>query len=354
MRQTIHLRGVPSWVGFRHLVAQAEHVNLRPAALILIIAAAFLALPLVTKGQPPAGKVWRVGVLLALYPSHADPPQAFRQRLREFGYIEGQNVVIEWRDAQQKSDQLPSLAAELIRLKVDLIVADVTVATRAVMQAAPTVPIVMALAADPVGDRLVSSLARPGGNVTGIALMHPEVSAKRLQLFREVMTKGSRVAVLWHPPTPWHNAMLKAVEAAAPSLGLQVVPMAVQRPAEFDGMFAAMAKERVDAVFVADNPFFLAHRTRLLDLATKSRLPTMFGNRDYVLAGGLMSYGVDYAGLFRQAAGHVDKILKGAKPADLAIEQPTKFELVVNLKTARALGLTISPSVLARADEVIQ
>ncbi|MBI4636812.1 MAG: ABC transporter substrate-binding protein [Candidatus Rokubacteria bacterium] len=191
-------------------------MNLRPAALILITAAALLAVPLVAEGQPQAGKVWRVGVLLALYPSHADPPQAFRQRLREFGYIEGQNIVIEWRDAQQKSDQLPSLAAELIRLKVDLIVADVTLATRAAMQAAPTVPIVMALAADPVGDRLVSSLARPGGNVTGIALMHPEVSAKRLQLFREVVTKGSRVAVLWHPPTPWHNAMLKAVEAAAP------------------------------------------------------------------------------------------------------------------------------------------
>ena len=329
-------------------------MNLRPAALILIIAAAFLAVPLVTKGQPQAGKIWRVGVLLSLYPSHADPPQAFRQRLREFGYIEGQDVVIEWREALHKSDQLPSLAAELIRLKVDLIVADVTAATRAAMQAAPAVPVVMALAADPVGDRLVSGLARPGGNVTGLALMHPEVSAKRLQLFMEVMTTGSRVAVLWHPPTPWHSAMLKAVEAAAPSLGLQLIPMAVQRPSEFDAMFAAMGRERVNAVFVADNPFFLAHRTRLVDLATKSRLPTMFGNRDYVVAGGLMSYGADYAGLFRQAAGYVDKIFKGAKPADLPVEQPIKFVLVVNLKTARTLGLTISPSVLARADEVIQ
>ena len=295
-------------------------MSLRPAALILIGAAALLAVPLVAEGQPPAGKVWRVGVLLALYPSHADPPQAFRERLREFGYTEGHNIVIEWRDAQHTSDKLRSLAAELIQLKVDLIVTDVTLAARAAMQAAPTLPIVVALAADPVGDRLVSSLARPGGNVTGIALMHPEVSAKRLQLFREVVTKGTRVAVLWHPPTPWHNAMLQAVEAAAPSLGLQLVPMAVQRPSEFDGAFAAMPRERVDAVFVADNPFFLTYRTRLLELATKNRLPTMFGNRDYVRAGGLMSYGVDYAGLFRQAAGHADKILKGARPADLPVE----------------------------------
>jgi putative ABC transport system substrate-binding protein len=184
--------------------------------------------------------------------------------------------------------------------------------------------------------------------------MHPEVSAKRLQLLKEGLTKRSRIAVLWHPPTPWHNAMLKALEAAAPSLGLQLVPMAVQRPAEFDGMFAAMIRERVDAVFVADNPFFLTHRMRLLDLATKSRLPTMFGNSDYVLAGGLMSYGVDYPELFSQAATYVDKILKGAKPADLPVEQPTKFELVVNMRTAKALGLTIPPSILVRADHVIE
>ena len=329
-------------------------MKLKSAALIFIIPAVFSAVSLVAEGQPQPGKIWRIGVLLALYPPDAEPPQAFRQRLHEFGYIEGQNIAIEWRDARQKADRLPSLAAELVRLKVDLIVTDVTSATYAAMRTSPTVPVVMALAADPVGDGLVSSLARPGGNVTGIALMHPEISAKRLQLFKETMTKGSRVAVLWHPLTPWHKAMLKALEAAAPSLGLQLIPMALKQPVEFDQVFAAMARERVDAVFVADNPFFLTHRTRLLDLATKSRLPTMFGNRDYVLAGGLMSYGVDYPGLFRQAAGHVDRILKGARPADLPVEQPTKFDLVVNLKTARTLGLTIPPSVLARTNEVIK
>jgi putative ABC transport system substrate-binding protein len=313
-----------------------------------------LAAPLAVEGQPRTGKVWRIGVLLGLYPSRADPPQAFRRRLREFGYIEGQNIVIEWRDALQNSDQLSRLAQELGRLKVDLIVADVTSATRAAMQAAPTVPIVMALAADPIGDGLVSSLARPGGNVTGIALMHPEVSAKRLQLYKELLTKRSRVAVLWHPPTPWHAAMLKALEAAAPSLELQLVPMAVQRPAELNGTFSAIVRERIDAVFVADNPFFLTHRMRLIDLATKNRLATMFGNRDYVVAGGLMSYGVDYPELFRQAAAHVDKILKGARPADLPVEQPTKFDLVISLKTAKTLGLTIPPSLLGRADHVIE
>jgi putative ABC transport system substrate-binding protein len=322
--------------------------------LVLIIAAASFALQLAGEGRAQTGKVWRIGVLSALYPADADPPRAFRQRLRELGYVEGKNLVIEWRDARQKPDQLPSLAGELVRLKVDLIVTDVTVATRAAMHAAPALPIVMALAADPVGDRLVSSLARPGGNVTGISLMHAEVAAKRLQLFREVMTKASRIAVLWHPPTPWHKSMLKAVEGAAQPLGLQLVPMAVEQASEFERTFAAMTKERVDAIFVADNPFFLAYRTHLAELAAKSRLPTMFGNGDYVRAGGLMYYGADYSGLFRQAAGHVDRILKGAKPADLPVEQPTKFEFVINLKTARALGMTIPPSVLARADEVIE
>jgi putative ABC transport system substrate-binding protein len=233
-------------------------------------------------------------------------------------------------------------------------VADVTAATRAAVRAAPATPIVMALAADPVGDGLVSSLARPGGNVTGIALMHPEVSAKRLQLYGDVLARGSRVAVLWHPPTSWHGAMLRELQTAAPSLGLHLVPTAAEQPAELDAAFAAMTRERIDAVFVADNPFFLAQRARLLDLAARNRLPTMFGNRDFVLAGGLMSYGVDYSELFRQAAGYVDRILKGARPADLPVEQPTKFDLIVNLKAARTLGLTIPPSVLARANEVRQ
>ena len=181
---------------------------------LLTSLAGVLIAPVAAKAQS-AGTVWRVGVLLALYPPDSDPPQAFRKQLREFGYVEGQNIIIEWRDARQQPDRLPDIAAELVRIKVDLIVADVTTATRAAMRATSTVPVVMALAADPVGDGLVSSLARPGGNVTGIALMHPEVSAKRLQLFTEMLPKKSRVGVLWHPPTPWHAAMLRAVEAAA-------------------------------------------------------------------------------------------------------------------------------------------
>ena len=317
------------------------------------LALSVLAVPLAAGAQSPAGKVWRIGVLTILYPPDAEPPQALRQRLRELGYVEGQNIVIEWRDAQGRDDRLSPLAVELVRLKVDLIVADVSVATRAAMQATSTIPIV-ALTADAVGTGLVSNLGRPGGNVTGLSTMLSELSAKRLQLFKEAVPKVSHVAVLWNPATPWHEAMLKEVDAAAPSLRLQPLPIAVRSRSDLEGVFAAMTKGRADALFVSETMSIDA-RKQLLDFAAKSRLPTMFANRVYVPAGGLMSYGVNFPEMFRQAAVYVDiKILKGAKPGDLPVEQPTKFELVINLKTAKALGLTIPQSVIVRADEVIQ
>ena len=309
--------------------------------------------PLAVEAQQQAGRVWRIGVLTVLYPADAEPPRALRQRLHELGYVEGQNIVIEWRDAHPRDDRLPGLAADLVRLKVDVIVTDVSVATRAAMQATSTIPIVMVLTADALGLKLVSNLGRPGGNVTGITIMLAELSAKRLQLFKEAVPKVSRVAVLWNPGTPWHKAMLKEVDAVAPSLRLQPLAIVVRNRGDLEGVFSVMTRDRVDALFVSGT-LSLDARTQLLDFAAKSRLPTMFGNREYVPAGGLMSYGVNFPEMFRQAAGYVDKIIKGAKPGDLPIEQPTKFELVINLETAKALGLTIPPSLLLRADQVIE
>jgi putative tryptophan/tyrosine transport system substrate-binding protein len=319
----------------------------------LISTAALLAAPLTVEAQQ-AGKVWRIGVLLTLTAPTEDSPQAFRQRLRELGYVEGRNLSIEWRYAEGRSERLPDLAAELVRLGVDVIVADITPAIRAAMRAAPAIPIVMSLPADVVGSGLVSSLARPGGNVTGNSLMLPEITLKQLQLLKELLPKLSRAAVLWEPAMPWHKDMLKEVGAAAPSLGLQLVPIAVQGPGEFEGAFAAMAKQRVEAVLVAGGAVTNTHWARLVDLATSNRLPTTFLIRDAVVGGGLISYGMNNSEMFRRAADYVDKILKGAKPADLPVEQPTRFELVVNLKTAKALGITVPYTIMLRADRVIE
>jgi putative ABC transport system substrate-binding protein len=299
--------------------------------------------------------VARIGVLLGRPVPAGDPnDQAFRQRLRELGYVEGQNVVIEWRRADGRLDRLPDLAAELVRLQADVIVADVTPAILAVMRATSTVPIVMGIAADPVGTGLVSTLARPGGNVTGVSLMLTDVIGKRLQLLKDAPPRVSRAAVLWNPDTPWHKVMLAEVETAARSLGLHLLPVAVEGPGELEAAFSAMARGRVDAAFLGDSPVFSAYRARVLDLAAKHRLPMIFGNHEWVAAGGLMSYGPSFAEMFGRAAVYVDRILKGARPGDLPVEQPTKVELLINLKTAQALGLAISPSVLRRADQVIQ
>jgi len=326
---------------------------MRRIGLAVVLAVGLTFVPLAAWAQQQAGKLSRIGVLLNLYPTDADPPQALRQGLRELGYVEGQNLVIDWRYQLGRADRLPTLAAELVRLKPDVIVADATGAVRAAMQVTSTIPIVMASSADAVGTGLVANLGRPGRNVTGVTIMLQEMSTKRLQLLKEAVPSVSRVAVLWDPALPWHPVMLKEVEAAARSLRLQPIAIAVRSRDDFGNAFAEIASARVDALFVSETMTPIARR-QIVDFAAKNRQPTMFMNRDYVAAGGLMSYAPDFSDAFRHAAQYVDKILKGARPADLPVEQPTKFELVINLKTSRTLGITVSPGLLATADELIE
>ena len=328
-------------------------MNLKRVSLIIGLIAACLAVPLAGEAQQQVGKLSRVGVLMNLYSPEADPPQALRKELRDLGYVEGQNLVIDWRYQLGQSDRLPVLAAELISLKPDVIVADVTVAIRAAMQATSTIPIVMAVSADAVGSGLVTNLGRPGSNVTGVTIMLAEMTAKRLQLLKELVPNASRVAVLWDPAIPWHRALLKEVEAAASQLRLQPIVIAVRSRGDLSDTFSAITKSRADTMFVSHTTTPSARR-RLVDFASKNRLPTMFMSRQYVAAGGLASYGPNFSEGFRHAARYVDKILKGSKPGDLPVEQPTKFELVINANAAKALGLTLAPSVFARADDVIQ
>ncbi len=326
---------------------------MRLIGLAVVLTLSVFVTPLATEAQPSTGKVWRIGALMSLYPSDADPPLAFRQRLRTLGYVEGQNLVIEWRYAQGHDERLPGLAAQLVGLNVDLIVADTTVAVRAAMQATSTIPIVIATSADAVEGGLVSNLRRPGGNVTGNSLMLAETGVKRLQLLKEAAPRVSRVAVLWDPAAPFHRAMLKEIDAAAPSLRLQALAIAVKSRDDLGDVLSEITRARADGLFVSQVMSPTARR-QLLGFAAKSRLPTMFANSDYVPDGGLMSYSPSRPELFRQTAVYVDKILKGAKPGDLPVEQPTKFELVINLKTAKALGLTIPQALLQRADQVIE
>ena len=282
---------------------------------------------------------------------------AFRQGLRERGYVEGQNIVIEYRAADGKIERFPGLATELIRLKVDLIVAGNTPAARAVQQATTTIPLVVAAMGDPVGDGLVASLARPGGNITGSTFLGPELVPKRLEMLKAALPTVSRVAALWHPGAYSGRTMrdmLKETEAAARTLGVQLQLVEVRGPDEFDHAFSTMTRERAGALIVFPSPMLFGERRRIVDLAAKHRLPSMAVAREFVELGGLIAYGASINDLFRRAATYVDKILKGVKPADLPVEQPTKFELVINLKTAKALELTIPQSLLLRADEVIQ
>jgi len=323
-------------------------------AFLGTLAGGLLAAPLIAEAQP-AGKVYRVGYLSASS-STANPRilEAFRQGLRDLGWVEGQNIVIEYRWAEGRFDRLPDLAAELVRLKVDVIVASPAAPALAAKNATGTIPIVFMGAGDPVGQGLVASLPRPGGNVTGLSYgVGPSIFAKDLELLKEAVPKVRRVAVLFNPASPTQH-IISEVKDAARSLGLQLQLVEARGPGDFDGAFAAMARERAGALFVVTDPVFSPHRARLVDLAIKNRLPTIFTQREDAEAGGLMSYGPRLSDLWRRGATYVDKILKGAKPADLPVEQPTKFELVINLKTAKALGLTIPPSLLARADEVIQ
>jgi putative ABC transport system substrate-binding protein len=317
------------------------------------LAGGLLAAPLAAEAQQ-AEKVYRVGILSAGQQNLRETDAVFPQALRELGWIEGKNVVFETRYADDRLDRLPELAAELIRLKVDLIVTYGTLAPLAAKRATATIPIVMSSAGDPLGSGLVASLARPGGNVTGLSMMVPEMGGKRLQMRKQVLPGVSRVAILWNAANPYPALVFRQTEGAARGLGIQLQSLAVRSPGDFHRALEAAARQRAGALLTVEDPLTVGQRTQILDFTAKNRLPAMHGLREFVEVGGLMSYGVSLADLRRRAAGYVDKILKGAKPGDLPIEQPTKFELVINLKTAKALGLTIPPSVLQRADQVIE
>ena len=326
---------------------------IRPATAVVLL---LLAASLGTAAAQPAGNVPRVGYLLA--GSHSDPQrqrllEAFRQGLRELGYVEGQNIAIESRWAEGKDDRLPALAADLVRSKVDVIVAQSGAATRAAQQATRTIPIVMSLSNDAEGSGLIASLARPGGNVTGLTIMVPDLAGKQFQLLKEVIPKVSRVALLTNPANPASAPFLREAEAAARALGVRLQTLETRNPQEIDSAFAAMTRERAGALLILPDQIFVSQRRQIAELATKRRLPSVYGVREYAEAGGLMAYGANHIDLVRRAATFVDKILKGAKPADLPVEQPTKFELIINLRTAKAIGLTIPPSVLQRADQII-
>jgi len=296
----------------------------------------------------------RVGVVLVGFSSESKEAQQFRQGIVDAGYVEGRDVVIEWRSANGDYGQIPQLVADLVQNKVDVIVVDGTPAARAALRATSTIPIVMALVADPIGSGLVTSLAHPGANITGLSLMKTEVTAKRLELLKNAIPRLTRVAVLWNPDTPWHPKAVEDLKAAATSLSIALTFASVRTPEQFGPASSAVGRAHAQALYVLDDPFFVIHRSSVLKIESTLRVPCMYGIRKFVDEGGLMSYGPDYIDLVRRSAGYVDKILKGAKPGDLPIEQPTKFELVVNLKTAKAIGIIIRESVLLRADEVIR
>ena len=314
----------------------------------------FLITSSLAEAQQPK-KVPRIGYLGATSASSESlRHEAFRQGLREVGYIEGQNITIEYRYAEGKLDRLPALAAELVALKVDVIVTGGPQATRPAKKATATIPIVMAFDSDPVGNGFVTSLARPGGNVTGLSALSPEISGKQLELLKEIVPTLSRVAVLGNSAEPANALVLREVELAAGAFGVKLQYLDVLGPKDIETAFRAASKGRADAVLVLLSPVVISHRTQLVEIALKSRLPAIYPRPEFVEDGGLMSYATSFADLSRRAATYVDKILKGTKPADLPVEQPTKFELVINLKAAKQIGLTIPPNVLAQADKVIR
>ena len=295
----------------------------------------------------------RIGVFVARSPD-SKMAEAFREGLRDAGYVEGRDVVIEWLSAYGEYDRLPQLAADLVQSKVDVIVVSSMPAAQAAKRATSTIPIVLAVVADPAASGLVTSFAHPGGNITGLSAMTSELSAKRLQLLKETIPRLTRVEVLWNPETAFHTKVIEELKAAAPSLSMEVSFVGVRTPEEIGPAFSAVRRARAQAVYVIEDAFFFSNRRTLLKLASKARLPMVYWVKEFAEGGGLMSYGPNYGDLFRRSAGYVDKILKGAKPSDLPIEQPIRFEFVVNLKTAKALGITIPESILLRADEVIK
>jgi putative ABC transport system substrate-binding protein len=322
---------------------------MRRIGLVIVLTVILILAPLAEAQQSP---MYRIGVLATANPRSTVFYRAFEQRLRELGYEEGRNVAFEYRDAEGKLERLPALASELVRLNVNAIVVATDPATRAVQEATKTIPILIAgVNYDPVTLKYVASLARPGGNVTGVFFLFRELTAKRLELFRELLPTVSRVAVLSDSFT---TDQLRTVETGSRSLGFQLQPLPLRSPPDFEGSVRIAVRSNATALFVLESPLIYRARKEIADLALRQRLSTSFAFREYVDVGGLVSYGVSFPEMFRRIAEYVDKILTGAKPGDLPVEQPTKFELVINLKTAKALGLTIPPSVLLQANQVIE
>jgi len=328
-------------------------MRLRPVTLVVTCALGLLVGPLPTEAQK-AGKVYRIGYLTNRPVSPATNPRliAFREGLRELGYVEGQNLVLEFRSAKGKRERLPEVAAELVRLKVDVIVVAGTRAIKAVKKATSTIPIIAGGAGDLVGTGLVASLARPGGNLTGSTRMATELGGKRIEVLKEAVSKVSRVGVIWS--TRQDREELRETETAAPQLGVKILPVKVRESNQIQSAYAAMVKERADALIILHSGFAYTNRRQILELAEKNQLPSMCEQARWTKAGCLISYGPNVPYLYRRAAIYVDKILKGAKPADLPVEQPTRFELIINLKTAKKLGLTIPVQFLAVANKVIK
>jgi putative ABC transport system substrate-binding protein len=325
--------------------------NKRREFITLLGAAA--SWPLMAHGQQ-ATSPKRVGFLLVGLSPESKEVQVFRRELRKAGYIEGRNLVMEWRSANGDYDRVPALVADLIQSKVDVMVHDSTIGTQVAKRATSTIPMVMALVLDPIGSGLVESLTHPGGNITGLSMMATELYPKRLQLLKGIKPQLARAAVWWNPDHPFHPKAVEEIKAAAPSFSIELSFASVRKPEQFASAFSDITQANAQALYVVDDPIFFAHREILLNLASAARLPTIYETRRYPDAGGLISYGPDIHDLFRRAAIYVIRIFEGAKPADLPVEQPTKFELVMNLGTAKTLGLTIPDKLLALADDVIE
>jgi putative tryptophan/tyrosine transport system substrate-binding protein len=324
---------------------------MKRSLLLLLIAFVIVAQGLIAEAQQTK-KIAHIGFLSGRAGDERE--EAFRQGLRELGYVEGQTIVIDWRFAKGNADRLPELAAELIRLKLDLIVTGGNEATEAVKKATETIPIVTSGSTNPVGSGFVASLSHPGGNVTGLSLDAPGLSGKRLELLKESFPMISRVAVLYYPGTPSVKVTMPETEEAARLLKVQLQRVSVEASDELEKAFSAMSKERAEALVKLPSAVLTSYRKQIVELAAKRRLPAMYEDKVIVEDGGLMSYGSDIADVYRRAATYVDKILKGAKPTDLPVEQPMKFEMIINLKTAKQIGVTIPPNVLVRADKVIK
>ena len=331
-----------------------EFDRIRRREFITFLGSAAVVWPILVRAQH-TGKLWRICYLSAVSrESSSLSYAALQQGMRDLGYVEGKDFVLEWRSVEGKYERFSEIMAELVRLKVDVIVTGVTAALPALQRATSTIPIVMAYSTDPVGNGLVASLAHPGGNITGLAGSSDDSSPKQLELLTTVIPNVSRIGLLGNPDTETYSSVLKRAQETAQKIGLSIVPIEARNPLEIENAFAVLAKERISAIMVASDAIFFGQRQRIAELALNNRLPTMFSLREYAQAGGLMSYGENIADFFRRAASFVDKILKGAKPGDLQVEQPTKFNLVINRKTADALGVVIPPQLYIFADEVIE